>query len=133
LSGYLCLAQALAQPQPRLGLDSAFNFGPGHESNRTVQELIAEILKHAQGKWVDQSNPNAPHEASFLQLSTDKANALLGWSPTWQFPEAIRHTVTWYEASRKAVGPQEFQALTRGQIDAYAASSAKQKTVPAAV
>jgi CDP-glucose 4,6-dehydratase len=131
LSGYLCLAEALTHPRP--SLDSAFNFGPGHESNRTVRELVTEILKHTSGKWLDQSDPKAPHEASFLQLSTDKANALLGWSPTWKFPEAIRHTVNWYENSLKASTPQEFQTLTRGQIDAYAASSAEQKTARAAV
>jgi CDP-glucose 4,6-dehydratase len=123
LSGYLRLAEALAQP-PSSGasLDTAFNFGPGHDGNRTVRELVTGLLKHLPGTWEDQSDPNAPHEASFLQLSTDKAHALLGWSPVWTFAEAIRQTADWYRTARQAAGPLEIQALTRGQIEAYAAS-----------
>jgi len=42
------------------------------------------------GKWVDNSDPNAPHEAKLLSLSIEKAGALLGWYPAWDFTEAIR-------------------------------------------
>jgi len=36
------------------------------------------------------------HEAGLLQLSIDKANALLGWAPTWRFATAVEQTVAWY-------------------------------------
>ena len=100
-------------------LASAFNFGPGHESNRTVEELVREILKHWPGKWEDRSDPKAVHEATLLQLSTDKANALLGWAPVWDFPMSIEQTVRWYRAV--AQGGVNFQPgkLTREQIAAY--------------
>ena len=98
-------------------MDTAFNFGPGHESNRTVAELVTEVLKHWPGRWQDRSDPNAVHEAKLLQLATDKANALLHWAPVWTFPQAIEQTVQWYrEAARQ---PQSISALTTRQIQLY--------------
>jgi CDP-glucose 4,6-dehydratase len=100
LSGYLWLAARLSScPLPlAASLSSAFNFGPTHDANRTVLELVQEILKHWTGEWVDKSDPNAVHEAGRLQLAIDKANALLGWSPTWDFATAIAKTVEGYRS-----------------------------------
>lgn len=128
LSGYLWLAAALAQPQ-RLGfasvrpLATAFNFGPGLGSNRTVEELVVEVLKHRPGAWQNRSDPNAVHEAHLLHLAIDKAHHLLGWTPAWDFPTAIAETVGWYvHAGRSARG--EVAALTRESIARYVASAA---------
>jgi CDP-glucose 4,6-dehydratase len=77
-------------------LDSAFNFGPGHEANRTVADLVQEILKHWPGRWDDRSDPQAVHEAHLLHLATDKAFHLLRWQPVWRFAEAVEQTVRWY-------------------------------------
>lgn len=124
LSGYLCLAASLFKlPTNDSPLCSGFNFGPGHDANRTVGELVVEILKHWPGRWEDQSDPNAHHEAKLLQLSTDKASALLGWSATWRFADAVRETVTWYRASGHCNDPIRFQELTNGQIAAYIAAA----------
>ena len=80
LSGYLWLAARLHQPSTfNHQLASAFNFGPGNEANRTVAELVTELLQHWPGRWEDKSDPHAVHEASLLHLATDKANALLDW------------------------------------------------------
>ena len=119
LSGYLWLAACLAQPStfnPQLG--SAFNFGPEREANRTVGELVEELLKHWPGRWEDKSDPQAVHEATWLHLTTDKASALLGWKPVWTFAEAIQHTVSWYRESA-TLPPEKLHALTRQQIDDY--------------
>ena len=122
LSGYLRLASVLLNPPVRCAakdkLDSAFNFGPGHESNRTVADLVQEVLKHWPGKWEDQSDSRAVHEAKLLQLSTDKANALLGWSPVWTFSEAIAQTVSWYRADQVNV-----IETTKKQIAQYSATA----------
>lgn len=121
LSGYLWLAALMAKPTlddiPADKLCSAFNFGPGHDANRPVAELVEEVLKHWPGRWEDRSDPKAVHEASLLQLTTDKANALLGWSPVWSFAEAIRETVTWYRAAETA--PATLQRLSLKQIREY--------------
>jgi CDP-glucose 4,6-dehydratase len=100
---------------------SAFNFGPGHESNRTVAELVAEVLKHWPGRWEDMGDPKAVHEANLLQLATDKAHALLGWAPVWDFPMAIEQTVKWYRSVVQGRGESQAAKLTRDQIAAYTA------------
>lgn len=123
LSGYLWLAAVLAKPAlANYSADkfcSAFNFGPGHDANRTVAELVAQILKHWPGRWEDRSDPKALHEASLLQLTTDKANALLRWSPVWSFAESTEATVCWYREQHRAKRTHVGQ-LTLGQIATYA-------------
>ncbi|MEY2906212.1 MAG: hypothetical protein RLZZ408_683, partial [Verrucomicrobiota bacterium] len=98
-------------------LCDAFNFGPGPDSNRTVADLVTEILKHRSGAWIDASQPGALHEATLLNLSIEKAERLLGWKPKWGFEETIKRTVTWYDqVHRNAVTPLE---ITRRQINEY--------------
>ena len=124
LSGYLWLAAKLSQPStlnPRLC--SAFNFGPGHDANRTVGELVAEVLKYWPGRWEDQSDPKAAHEAGLLQLSIDKAHALLRWSPVWSFATAVEQTVQWYRDGADPSGPAK---TTSAQIARYVAAARAQ-------
>ncbi len=76
LSGYLWLGACLANRHDssrNSQLASAFNFGPALASNRTVAELVLEVLKHWPGTWEDKSDPRAPHEATLLNLAIDKA------------------------------------------------------------
>jgi CDP-glucose 4,6-dehydratase len=127
LSGYLWLAAVLASPNLRpydkALYDSAFNFGPTTDSNRTVAELVQEILKHSPGRWEDKSDPNAVHEASLLHLSIDKAHHLLGWQPVWNFEQTIARTMEWYRFSETKGSLTDF---TSEQIAAYE-SDARQK------
>ncbi len=138
LSGYLLLAAKIAESgvegeslssSPASGaststgqlqlasLCDAFNFGPGPDSNRTVEDLVTEILKNRQGLWEDASNPQAVHEATLLNLSIEKADRLLGWKPKWNFEETIERTVTWYDqVHQSTVSPFE---ITRSQIAEY--------------
>jgi CDP-glucose 4,6-dehydratase len=96
LSGYLCLGAQLANEPKGSPLADAFNFGPGTQANRTVGELVSELLRTWPGEWRHVPSPNAPHEAEKLNLAIDKAAAQLGWHPTWNFEEAVLHTATWY-------------------------------------
>ncbi len=127
LSGYLWLGACLADPKlarcAPAAVQSAFNFGPSHDANRSVAELVLEVLKHWPGSWEDQSEPNAPKEAAMLQLSTDKAHSLLGWAPVWGFREAIRNTVEWYRQSVE--DPELVQGLTAAQISRYVEQAAR--------
>ena len=87
LAGYLRLAEALAQlSNPPC---EAFNFGPGLASNRPVGELVATILEHRPGAWLDQSDPTAPHEANLLHLQIEKAHHRLGWQPRWDYAASV--------------------------------------------
>ena len=94
LAGYLKLAEILASDaDPPC---EAFNFGPDLSSNRTVEELVQQMLIGWPGRWVDQRTVDAPHEANLLHLQIDKANRRLGWSPRWDFSTTVNRTVSWY-------------------------------------
>lgn len=122
LSGYLWLAAALAQElRPANDLASSFNFGPNLTSNRTVAQLVQELLRHASGEWTDASDPHARHEASKLNLATDKAFHLLEWQPVWNFEETIGYTAEWYLGEFNGSDPAE---LTRSQISGYQTAAA---------
>lgn len=128
LSGYLWLAAKLSQPDAPLGtdpdaLDSAFNFGPGPDANRTVRELVEEILRHWPGQWTDGSESTAPHESRLLQLSCDKASALLDWQPTWGFADAILETTRWYQDVMRSGGAGFASRITSSQISSYTAKA----------
>jgi CDP-glucose 4,6-dehydratase len=123
LSGYLLLAAQLHSLVNASVLQSAsiskicstFNFGPNLDSNRSVGELVAEVLKHRTGSWVDESNPHAPHEAGLLNLATDKAFHLLDWQPVWGFEKTGQEKIEWYVKS----GKTDVLELTRNQILNY--------------
>ena len=125
LSGYLQLAARLAAnhglPLPPETYQSGFNFGPALTSNKTVAELVLEILKHWPGTWEDRSDPSAPHEAVKLNLATDKAFHLLDWEPRWDFQQTVQHTVEWYRSAAGCRSTAEFRALTSAQIQSYCA------------
>lgn len=143
LSGYLLLAariyeQALDSTNrppvsgllsPQSGpstldpLCSAFNFGPALESNRTVDDLVTELLKHWPGTWEDQSDPNAPHEAGKLNLATDKAAHLLNWFPVWNFEQTVKQTISWYRAARTVDVKTRAAEKTSQQISQYVADA----------
>ena len=128
LSGYLWLAARLSQHATlNSQLTSAFNFGPAHEANRTVEELVTEALKHWPGKWKDTSDAKAVHEAKLLQLSTDKAHAMLGWSPAWNFSKTVEFTVQWYLQAEKKSAPATLQKSTTSQIREYCSAARKLK------
>jgi len=119
LGGYLQLARRLSVDPSVAG---AFNFGPDPESNRTVSDLVGEILKHRPGDWVDSSDPSALHEAALLNLSINKANRILGWRPLWNFGQAVEKTTTWYaEVHTLKVSPLE---VTSRQIAEYSEAMA---------
>jgi CDP-glucose 4,6-dehydratase len=125
LAGYLQLAAAIDDAlarcdRPRLRqVCSAFNFGPALDSNRSVGELVDELLKHWPGEWLDQSEGGAPHEASRLNLVSDKAFHELRWRSSWGFSAAVSRTVGWYRGVSTSLS--EAQRLTRADIEAYCA------------
>ncbi len=116
LGGYLALGAALAKRERFDEVCGGFNFGPDPKANRTVKELVEEMLKWRKGAWVDKSDPNAVHEAGLLNLDIRKARKVLGWKPRWGFEETVKNTVQWYAAVADGCNPL---AITRDQIAAY--------------
>lgn len=119
LCGYLMLGSALAHDPALAG---AYNFGPACEAERTVGELVDEVLRHWPGSWECQTEPGAVHEARLLSLSIDKAREMLGWRPVWDFQQTVATTMEWYRRCSSA--PASAGELTRAQIDAYTRAAA---------
>lgn len=116
LGGYLTLGAALASRTRFEDYAGGFNFGPDPKANRTVMELVGEILKWRKGEWSDMSDPNAVHEAGLLNLDIRKAHRILGWKPRWSFEETVKQTVEWYKAVAEGEKPVD---ATQKQIAAY--------------
>lgn len=116
LSGYLLLGSRLLSAEGACYAD-AWNFGPPPEQALSVRQLVEAVLAAwGGGSWIDASDPQAPHEATLLQLSTDKARALLGWRPHWDFATTVRQTVAWYKAFHAG---EDMAAWCRRQIREY--------------
>ncbi len=116
LSGYLALGAALARRERFDEVCGGFNFGPDPKANRTVEELVEEMLKWRKGEWEDRTESGAVHEAGLLNLDIRKARKVLGWKPRWGFADTVRNTVQWYAAVAAGKNPL---IATRQQIEGY--------------
>ncbi len=119
LGGYLTLGAALASRKRFADYAGGFNFGPDPRANRTVEDLVREIIKARPGKWSDRSDPRAVHEAGLLNLDIRKARRILGWSPKWDFGKTVRAAVDWYVAVAGGESPID---VTQHQIREYASA-----------
>ncbi len=113
LSGYLTLAARLLTDPTRFA--SAFNFGPDEHDVLEVEKVVQLALKSwGSGRYHIDVDPEAPHEAALLRISSDRAKEMLGWHPKWNAVTAIQKTVDWYgHATSDPLG------YTRRQIEAY--------------
>ena len=116
LSGYLALGAALDARKNFAAVASGFNFGPNPNANRTVKEVVDELLRHAEGKWIDRSDPKAVHEAGLLNLNIQKAAKILKWRPTWNFKDTLAKVSEWYVGVAEGEDPMR---LTQKQINDF--------------
>lgn len=74
-----------------------YNVGPDECDCVTTGELVNLFCnKWGSGAvWINQSEANAPHEASFLKLDCSKLKTAANWKPRWHINEAIEKTVDW--------------------------------------
>lgn len=129
LSGYLQLAAEAGRARGGApALLSAYNFGPGSDSERTVEDLVQAILQHwGGGAWQNTSKERFEglHEATYLKLATEKAWNDLGWKPAWDFVASVRETVSWYrDAYACRLDTDTVRELTAAQIDRYVDAAA---------
>jgi len=120
LGGYLWLAARLASFThncERQTMCSPFNFGPALSANRSVGELVEAVLRHWPGRAQDCAMTNAVHEATLLNLSTDKAFHVLGWHAVWDFERTVAQTISWYR--EVAARPAAALECTQRQIAEY--------------
>jgi CDP-glucose 4,6-dehydratase len=98
ISGYLTFAARLYEDSFLHG--EAFNFGPNHHSDYSVEQLLNDIFS----RWSNNStkidwleSTTGFHEAKLLKLCCDKATNDLGWASILTFEENIELTAEWYE------------------------------------
>lgn len=94
LFAYLMIAQKQYEDKCFSGW---YNVGPDECDCVTTGQLV-ELFQKKWGKgfsWLDQAEPDAPHEANFLKLDCSKLKAVFGWRPRWHIEEAVEKTVEW--------------------------------------
>jgi len=115
LCGYLRLgASLLKDPKQYAG---SWNFGPEEHAIRTVDDLVRHAIHiWGSGDVVHRPDPNAPHEATLLHLSSGKAHRHLGWYAQWDFERAVTETVNWYRDVGRSVPALD---VSRQQVASY--------------
>lgn len=128
LGGYLLLAARLEEARQKKSATEitryaqAFNFGPEPAANRSVRDLVEEVLRHWPGSWEQVHQEKHLKEAPLLSLAIDKARETLGWKPRWDFAETVRQTVSWYRdyfARAQKSDATSMIEFTQAQIRAY--------------
>lgn len=96
LSGYMLLAQKMWENPAEYC--EGWNFGPKMDAVVPVWDVATMLIKeYGKGSLLDQTDPNAPHEANLLMLDITKAQTRLGWTPRLSTLEAIALTADWYK------------------------------------
>ena len=96
LSGYLLLAKKMWENPTEYC--EGWNFGPKMDAVVPVWDVATMLTKEmGRGELLDQTDPNAPHEANLLMLDITKAQTRLGWKPRLSTAEAIVLTADWYK------------------------------------
>ncbi len=118
LGGYLRLAACLLRDPARFS--KAYNFGPETSEAMDVEAVARRMQTELQsGEIRVAPDPNAPHEASLLRLSCERAHVELRHRPTLSTEEAIAWTARWYRAWRDE--PASVADFTRQQLREFEA------------
>lgn len=96
LSGYMLLAQKMWEEPTKYC--EGWNFGPEMDAVVPVWDVATMLTEsYGKGELLDQTDPNAVHEANLLMLDITKAQTRLGWQPKMSTKEAIELTADWYK------------------------------------
>jgi len=97
LSGYLCLGQKLLMGNKEFS--EAWNFGPNTNVSHTVEEVLKKLNTEWPAiKWRIADDPKL-HEASLLNIDSQKASQKLAWQSIWPIDKSLSATAQWYQAN----------------------------------
>ena len=124
LSGYLISAESLCDGSLKSG--EAFNFGPRPGCVRSVDQVVkvAHELWNRSAQSAPSEPPQAPLsangskgiETSYLEISSEKAHAVLHWAPRLVVEEALEMTIDWYSADWRALTSKSSEATTAERL-----------------
>ena len=103
LFAYLLIAE---KQYENPALAGGYNIGPEEGDCVTTGELVELFCeKWGEGaRWVDGSEPNAPHEARFLKLDCSLVKECFGWRPRWNIDtcmmSVVRFSKLWLKRRR---------------------------------
>lgn len=91
---YLTIAQ---KQYTNIEYADCYNVGPDDCDCVTTGELVSMFCNEwgNGAQWMNISEENAPHEASFLKLDCSKIKSVFGWHAHWHIEEAIEKVVEW--------------------------------------
>ncbi len=117
LHGYIILAEKMFKNPEDKSLLGEFNFGPLIQANKTVENVVKDVLEIWPGSYTLENNSELYHEASLLNLSIDKSFHILNWQPKWNYKKTIEKTISWY----KKVLTKEFEPIDccNADIDSF--------------
>lgn len=100
LSAYLTIAKKQYDDNSYAGY---YNIGPDETDCVTTGRLVDIFCKKWGDnlKWIDKSEPDAPHEAHFLKLDCSLFKSKFNWQPKWNIEDAVSKTVEWSKAADK--------------------------------
>jgi CDP-glucose 4,6-dehydratase len=115
LSGYLRLAEKLHAEGA--SFSEGWNFGPGDEQHRRVNEVADELIALWGGNasWYSKET-GGPHEATLLSLDCTRARLKLGWTPRWNVTQTLERVVEWH---RSLDAGADMREQTLSQIKLY--------------
>lgn len=114
LSGYMLLGQKLLTEGQKYA--DGFNFGPNEDSVLTVADVAQRAVNAYEKGEVVVGEKSPLHEAGLLMLNIEKAEKILGWTPTLTANEAINNTIEWY---KRFYNKEEMFEFTINQIKSY--------------
>ena len=96
LYGYLLLGAKMVTEGHQYG--GAWNFGPVHRNNLTVEDLVRRFIDRSKRGEVSMRDQQGEfHEAGLLTLDISKAVHRLGWHPVMDIDMMIRFTLDEYQ------------------------------------
>ena len=101
-------------------LAGSYNIGPEEYDCITTGELV-DLFCKAWGDgahWIDQSEPNAPHEAGFLKLDSRLMKMTFGWKPKWNIDECMKRVV---RAGKLRLSSGEIENEMKSEIEEFSA------------
>ena len=116
ISGYLQLAFKLDKNSKING--EAFNFGPKLDQNKNVKDLVTKMSTFWENKkWTSVKQKTKIRESKLLSLNCEKANDLLGWTPTLTFDQMSEFTISWYKMYYN--NKKNIKEITNKQINLF--------------
>jgi CDP-glucose 4,6-dehydratase len=127
VSGYLSLGARMARAPG--AHTAAYNFGPETNGRGVpVEEVVRGILARWPGshsRLIIQADHSGA-ESGLLRLDCSRAEAELGWRPTWDLEQTLEQVVGWYRTFYERGAADMFGYSTR-QIEQYVASAKEKK------